>query len=88
MLLKKKQRTIRLSSIWNVWQQKSLVIMLVPPNTKSTAVAPYGRFVMLLDYNNQSEAPWGDEGYDIPEDCIKCPVQGCTGTFNPENETV
>ena len=51
-------------------------------NTKSTAVAPYGRFVMLLDYNNQSEAPWGDEGYDIPEDCIKCPVQGCTGTFN------
>ena len=26
-------------------------------NTKSTAVAPYGRFVMLLDYNNQSEAP-------------------------------
>lgn len=50
--------------------------------TKSTAVAPYGRFVMLLDYNNQFDAPWGDDGYDIPEDCIDCPVQGCTGKFN------
>lgn len=49
--------------------------------TKSTAVAPYGRFVMLLDYNNQVAAPWGTD-YDIPEDCIKCPVKGCTGTFN------
>lgn len=51
-------------------------------NTRSTAVTPYGRFVMLLDYNNQFDAPWGDEGYDIPEDCLDCPVQGCTGKFN------
>lgn len=51
-------------------------------NTKSTEVAPYGRFVMLLDYNNQFDAPWGDDGYDIPEDCIDCPVEGCTGKFN------
>lgn len=50
-------------------------------STKSTAVAPYGRFVMLLDYNNQLAAPWGDD-YDIPEDCIDCPVQGCNGKFN------
>lgn len=50
-------------------------------NTRSTAVAPYGRFVMLLDYNNQTAAPWGDD-YDIPEDCTACPVQGCNGTFN------
>lgn len=52
------------------------------PDTRSTAVAPYGRFVMLLDYNNQFDAPWGDDGYDIPEDCIDCPVHGCTGKFN------
>ncbi|MDH6357198.1 fimbria major subunit [Parabacteroides sp. PF5-9] len=50
-------------------------------DTRSTAVAPYGRFVMLLDYNNQSAAPWGDD-YDIPEDCTQCPVHGCNGTFD------
>lgn len=49
--------------------------------TRSTEVAPFGRFVMLLDYNNQLAAPWGDD-YDIPEDCIPCPVHGCNGTFN------
>lgn len=52
-----------------------------PSNTRSTEVAPYGRFVMLLDYNNQSAAPWGDD-YDIPEDCIKCPMPGCSGHFD------
>lgn len=50
-------------------------------STKSTPVAPYGRFVMLLDYNNQQKAPWYMD-YDIPEDCIDCPVEGCTGKFN------
>lgn len=44
-------------------------------NTRSTSVAPYGRFVMLLDYNNQQTAPWGMD-YDIPEDCTTCPVCG------------
>lgn len=48
---------------------------------RSTAVAPYGRFVMLLDYNNQTSAPWGMD-YDIPEDCVDCPVHGCEGKFD------
>lgn len=56
-----------------------------PSSTRSTAVAPYGRFVMLLDYNNQSAAPWGDD-YDIPEDCIECPMPGCGGHFNRETK--
>ncbi|MDL2222098.1 fimbria major subunit, partial [Parabacteroides sp. OttesenSCG-928-N08] len=52
-------------------------------NVRSTNVAPFGRFVMLLDYNNQLAAPWGDD-YDIPEDweLLQCPVEGCGGTFN------
>jgi len=52
-------------------------------DARSTAVTPYGRFVMLLDYNNQSAAPWGND-YDIPEDWehLHCPVEGCGGTFN------
>lgn len=53
----------------------------VGPTTRSTSVAPYGRFVMLLDYNNQIIAPWGTD-YDIPEDCVDCPVYGCNGKFN------
>lgn len=48
-------------------------------NTRSTSVAPYGRFVMLMDYNNQQSAPWGMD-YDIPEDCTTCPV--CGADFN------
>ncbi|MDL2247285.1 fimbria major subunit [Bacteroides sp. OttesenSCG-928-J23] len=52
-------------------------------NTRSTSVAPYGRFVMLLDYNNQEAAPWGKD-YDIPEDCTKCPV--CGADFNLETK--
>lgn len=53
----------------------------VGPTTRSTEVAPYGRFVMLLDYNNQTTAPWGTD-YDIPEDCVDCPVYGCNGKFD------
>lgn len=49
--------------------------------SRSTAVTPFGRFVMLLDYNNQLEAPWGMD-YDIPEDCLNCWVKGCDGQFN------
>lgn len=52
-----------------------------PTNIRSTAVAPYGRFVMLLDYNNQTTASWGMD-YDIPDDCMDCPVSGCTGKFD------
>lgn len=51
------------------------------PTVKSSPVAPYGRFIMLLDYKNQQEAPWGKD-YDIPEDCLDCPVKGCGGKFN------